>query len=679
MLKLSKFLDSLDHIAQEYVEKTSQKKLLKQTGLSKKNSFDLVLTKLDNKLHIVVSSHKYLQDWLKADSKEEQNSNERVTIGATSVAFMVAGGLYYPPLLVVGLGPALYNFIPLIQTIKQQSKEKRYFTTHTTFFAFILASLVTQQYWSLCLVSLLLPLSEKLIIRSEHRAETNLTSLFSHSIQDVWILIDSQEVKIPIDQLNLGDTVVIQSGETIPIDGKVVCGQAVVDQHILTGESQPVEKEINDSVFSSTFVFSGKIYVEVETMGKDTIVEKIGEMLHQTKSYKNEIISRGERECNRAALPILVGTAASIPFVGLSNALAILCAPFGFAMFFIAPVSMLNFLNIASQSGIFVKDGRSFEILSEVDTIVFDKTGTLTVETPTVYKIHLYNEYQENEILAYSATAEFKQTHPIAKAIISEAHNRGLTLLDLDDVYCELGFGIRAIVSDQEVIVGSLKFLEQQSIKLPEKIYNNIDESYSVVFVAINEVLAGAIELKTHIRKDVKETIDYLKRNNYDLYIISGDRDKPTQKIAKELGIENYFADVLPQEKASIVTNLQQQGKKVCFMGDGINDAIVLKKANVSISLRDASGIAVDNAQIIIQGENFNQVRKVIEFSNEYNSNVDRTSSIVNTFGCFSIASVFLFSHALIPSLVLAETGFFIGVGNALIPWYRFNKKNRSK
>jgi len=259
---------------------------------------------------------------------------------------------------------------------------------------------------------------------------------------------------------------------------------------------------------------------------------------------------------------------------------------------------------MASEQSILIKDGRALELLSQVDTVVFDKTGTLTQEQPHVGKIYTLQDYQENDLLKYAAAAEYKQKHPVAKAIIQAAHERELNLPEIDEAKYEIGYGIKVTISNQLIRVGSVRFMEMEEIAIPKKIRKILSSchefGYSLVMVAIDNQLAGAIELHATIRPEAKSIIKGLRQRNMSLYIISGDNEKPTQRLAEELGIDNYFADTLPENKATLIQQLIDAGKVVCFVGDGINDSIALKKAHVSISLKGASTVATDTAQIVL-------------------------------------------------------------------------------
>jgi P-type E1-E2 ATPase len=372
-----------------------------------------------------------------------------------------------------------------------------------------------------------------------------------------------------LDDLKTGDIIVINAGEVIPVDGSVIKGTALVDQHILTGESQPAEKEIDSQIFASTVVLSGRIWVKVEKSGKETAVEKIAEILNNTAQYKMSAQSRGEKLADDIALPTLMLAGVTVLVSGVSGALAILYSYLGDGIRIVAPISTLNFLKVASKNGILIKDGRTLEELRRVNTVVFDKTGTLTQEQPHIGKIYTLNDYGENELLTYAAASEYKQSHPIAKAILQEADKRELKLPTIDDANYEIGYGIKVTINNKLIRVGSSRFMEMEGIAISETMINIMaychEHGYSLIMIAIGSQVMGAIELHATIRPEVKTIIKQLQQRHFAMYIISGDHVGPTRQLAEELEIDHYFAEVLPENKAKIIENILAVKKSVMY------------------------------------------------------------------------------------------------------------------
>ncbi|MEZ4736034.1 MAG: HAD-IC family P-type ATPase [Caldilineaceae bacterium] len=277
---------------------------------------------------------------------------------------------------------------------------------------------------------------------------------------------------------------------------------------------------------------------------------------------------------------------------------------FGLNLWISGPLALRNFLTVATRRSILIKDGRSLELLTEIDTVVFDKTGTLTLEQPHVTHIHPFADVDAHDLLRYAAAAEHRQTHPIARAILAYAEEQQIRLPAIDETRYEMGYGLQAEIEGKTIRVGSGRFMTLKKIALPSEVAflqeSGHAQGHSLVMVAMGDQLIGAIELEPTIRPEAKDVIERLRRRNLDFYIISGDQEGPTQALAQKLGIDNYFANTLPENKAKLVAQLQEQGRAVCFVGDGINDSIALKKANVSVPLRGSTTVAMDTAQVVL-------------------------------------------------------------------------------
>jgi Cu2+-exporting ATPase len=347
----------------------------------------------------------------------------------------------------------------------------------------------------------------------------------------------------------------------------------------------------------------------------------------------------------------------------------------------VAPISVLNFLKIASEKGILIKDGRALEALQTIDTVVFDKTGTLTREQPCVGAIMTYNSQTENKILCYAAAAEYKQKHPIALAILEEAQNRKLDLPMIDEAGYEVGYGLKVRLDDKLIRVGSARFMEIEHIDIPENFRQfqtkSHEQGISLVYVAINEQLGGAIELQTTIRPESFDVISNLQKRGMNTVIISGDHEEPTRKLSEKLSIKQYFAETLPENKAELIEKMQKNGRKVCFVGDGINDSIALKKANVSISLRGASTIATDTAQIILMDESLKQLTYLFDLADRLDKNLRVNFITALIPGLMCVGGVYLFHLGVIAAGIMYNVSLGVGVGNAMLPKLKNNLASR--
>jgi Cu2+-exporting ATPase len=528
------------------------------------------------------------------------------------------------------------------------------------------------------LFNTLLLLSRKLVVMTEDRSRQSLVNVFGQQPRSVWVLVDDvddTEIEVPFEQLKPGHLVVVNAGEMVPVDGTIVAGMASIDQHMLTGEAQPVEKSAGDPVLASTMLLSGKVHIAVEHAGQDTAAARIGDILQRTADFKLSIQSRGEALADKTALPTLGLGAATLLLLNINSALAVLFASFGYNMRVIAPLSVLNFLQIMADSGILIKDGRSLETLQEVDTIVFDKTGTLTLEQPHVHRIYTWNGYDEDDLLTHAAAAEYRQTHPIARAIFEAASERGLHVPRIEDARYEVGYGIKVRLENQVVRVGSERFMQMEGIPVSSTIHelqiHCNAAGHSLVLVAVDDHLAGGIELQPTIRPEAQRIIDQLRNYGMQMYIISGDQEQPTRSLAHELGIDHFFANTLPENKAKLIEQLQGEGRTVCFVGDGINDSIALKQANVSVSLRGATTIATDTAQIVLMDASLNQLAHLFELAQNFEHNMQ--ANLITTIipGVICVGGVFLLHFKLLTAVMIYNVGLVAGIINAMTPIVR--------
>ncbi|MCX7096623.1 MAG: heavy metal translocating P-type ATPase [Methylococcales bacterium] len=651
--------------------------LVASTGIKLYRSFKKPEILADELVTQETSDHMPSVELVVTDVDEKVALDRDFKIISATLGVAVVGALFVPALSVLsGLGIA-YVSIPFYQKAYQSLKKGKvdiFVVDSIAIPAMFLSGFYfvsTLACWTYCL-------AQQLVYKTKDHSKKQLISVFSDLPSSVWVLKDGIEIEQSIENLESGDIVVVNAGETIAVDGTVVDGMAAVDQHVLTGESQPAEKVIGDRAFASTIVLSGKIHIQVELSGQTTVAAQIAELLNNTAERKLGVQTRGERMADKAALPTLALSAIAMPLVGVSGALAVLSSFIGSDIRIFAPISTLNFLKIASEKGILIKDGRALEKLSQVDTVVFDKTGTLTQEQPHVGQIYVFNGYHENEVLSYAATAEYKQTHPIAKAILQAAKQRDLDLTQVDNASYEMGYGIKVHVGEDIICVGSLRFMELENIKLSEEIYsilNNAKErGHSLVLVGLNGRLTGAIELRATIRPEVKSLVENLHARKLTTYIISGDNENPTQQLAKEIGIDNYFAEVLPEDKASLIEKLQSEGKTVCFIGDGINDSIALKTADVSVSLASASSIAKDTAQILLMSGNLTNLEQLFELSFELDSNLNVSLMATVVPGLVIVSGVFFLHTGVVSAVILNNCGLFAGVSNSMLPLVKHQK-----
>jgi len=441
----------------------------------------------------------------------------------------------------------------------------------------------------------------------------------------------------------------------------------------LTGESTPAEKSPGDRVFASTVLVAGKIEIAVENSGTETASAKIGKILNDTAGYKLTSQNKGEALADKAVVPTLAIGATALATLGPAGAIAVLNSDFGTGIRMAAPLALLSNLALAAQKGILIKDGRALEQMNEVDTFLFDKTGTLTRERPEVGRIYSTDGYSVEQIMTWAAAAENRFSHPIAKAILHKFEEMNLTMPTVDDSQYTMGFGITVKIDGKTIRVGSPRFMTMENIPIPDDMKVAQDSAHgdgnTMVMVGVDDHLGGAIELQAAIRPEVIEIIAGLrKRGIKHLAIISGDHETPTRKLAESLGMDRYFAQVLPQDKADYVEKLQKEGRKVCFVGDGINDSIALKKANVSISLRGASTIATDTANIVFMEEGLTKLLDVRDIARSLDHNIKRSWTMIIIPNALCIVGAFTLGFGVMTSVLMNNVTAIAALANGMAP-----------
>jgi Cu2+-exporting ATPase len=610
-------------------------------------------------------------------SDEEKKANRYLAVALTSLGLSAAGYIY-PVMGVISLPFLIYACWPFIQNAYRQLIKEGRIGMGILDVSFISACIVTGQFFPCALAFSFFHLGRKILKKTEDRSRKSLINIFDLQPRFVWLQKDGIEIEIPAEDLKKGDIVVVHAGEVIPIDGTIVQGIASIDQHILTGESQPADKETGDNVFASTLVLTGKICIRVEKTGEETTAASLARILNRTAGFKLDIQLRGEAIADSFALPTLLVAGLALIINGPLSAGVVLCACFALYMRLLAPMGMLNFLNIASRHSILIKDGRVLDLLNKVDTVVFDKTGTLTEEIPHIGQIYTLEGYRENDILMYAAAAEYKQTHPVAKAVLHEAKTRGIRAPEISDTEYKVGYGITVMTDGKTVRAGSARFMNAEGIVIPPEIEKinaeGYRQGYSLLMVAVNDKLAGILELHAALRPEAPAVIRELKSYAKSMYIISGDHEIPTRSLALKLGIDHYFAETLPENKAELIEELQKQGKFVCYVGDGINDSIALKKANVSVSLRGASTVATDTAQVILMDESLKQMVRLFELSRDFDKTME--AALVTTMipGAIIIPGAFFLNFQIIHAVLLNQASLAVGTGIMMRPLLNWKK-----
>ena len=664
-------------------------------GIARGQSY---LAELDFRYQTFVQSH--IDPLLEGKSRTEQMQllaadvklkvTDNLNTTSTELNRYLAGSLFlmsinalsvwlFPPLLVVTGAATIYLSLYVFAEAYRSLRDQRQVTTELLIALYVVGTWAAGFLILEPLFAFFYFLGAKVVFLMETRSRQGVSDLFGLKLSFAWRVTDGVEIKTPIEALAAGDIIVANPGEPIPVDGIISAGVALVDQRHLTGEAQPVEKGPGDVVLAATLLLTGRIYIRVEKAGNETTAAQISTVLEQTANYETQFVTRGQEIANQSALPNLMLSLLAWPVRGFTGAVAVLSAGPSFNLKTCSLLSMLNYLQIAAQNAVLIKDGRALDKLSQVDTIVFDKTGTLTIEQPHVAHVHCVDPaHAETTVLTYAAAAEYRQSHPIAKAILTAAEAQQLTLPMIDEASYQVGFGIEVMLDQQWICVGSERFMQQHGITIPEKIQAVQAlchaQGHTLVLVACNHKLIGALELHATLRPDLHATMADLRQRGFALVIISGDQAEPTRRLANQLGIEQFFANTLPENKAALIAQLQAQGHVVCFIGDGINDAIALKQADVSISLRGATTIATDTAQVVLMDQNLAKLGDLFDLAIQFNRTIQHIFWATLFPGVLLVGGVFFLHFGIITAEILLQLGFFNGIGAAMLPLLRHKR-----
>jgi Cu2+-exporting ATPase len=510
--------------------------------------------------------------------------------------------------------------------------------------AIVLASLTGNPLSAHTMV-FLLALGDYLSERVEKKAYEKIEKLFSYKEDTAWLLIgNGQAVKIKALDLKKGDLIAVYAGEKIPADGVVEEGDALVNQASLTGESNPVHKKVGDKVFAGTFVEDGKLYVRVEEVGEETVVAKIAKIVEESIKEPINIQKMAEETANRLVMPTVgLGTLSYLLSGQVGRLTSTLIIDYHTGIHLTTPLTVLSSVAQASTYGILIKSGGKLEALSRVDTFVMDKTGTLTVGHPVVEDV-VGLEISEEETLRYAASLEQRITHPVARAIVKLAEDRGLELVPRENSQYHIGLGIEGELNGTKFMLGSTRFMQRKRIRISQEVRDLVDkfhsEAKSVLYLVRERKIVGLLTFRDPLREEAKDVVAELRKRGKRVILCTGDNEGIARYMAKELGLEEFYARVFPAEKAKVVEKLKKQGRVVAFVGDGVNDSPALSSSDVGISLRSGTDIAIEVADIVI-GDSLWHLVDVVDIAEHTVKKLKTTyrlNGLINTIGLIGSA-----------------------------------------
>lgn len=479
----------------------------------------------------------------------------------------------------------------------------------------ILVSLLRNDCNTAGSVMFLLGIGEILEEWTHKKSVDDLARSMSLNIGKVWVEKDGQEILLPVDQIGKDDLVIVHVGNLIPFDGMVVRGDAMVNQAALTGESMPVHKTVDSYAYAGTVLEEGELTIRVKEVNGSSKFESIVSMIEESEKLKSSLESKAEHLADRLVPYTLAGAGLTYLFSrNITKAVAVLMVDFSCALKLAMPITVLSAIREASTYSMTVKGGKFLEAVAEAETIVFDKTGTLTKAQPVVADVVSFNGEDPDELLRIAACMEEHFPHSMAKAVVREAELRNLVHEEMHSkVEYIVAHGISTTIDDRKAVIGSYHFIfEDEQCTIPagmEETFRNLPEEYSHLYLAIENQLAAVICIEDPLREEAPMIIRKLKENGIrKIVMMTGDSERTAAAIARRVGVDEYYSEVLPEDKAQFVEQEKAAGRKVIMVGDGINDSPALSAADVGIAISDGAEIAREIADITVGADSLHEL-----------------------------------------------------------------------
>ncbi|WP_195557827.1 heavy metal translocating P-type ATPase [Eubacterium ventriosum] len=488
-------------------------------------------------------------------------------------------------------------------------------------------------------IMFLLGIGEILEEWTHKKSVDDLARSMSLNVGKVWLCQGEQDILVSTSDVKAGDLVRVHMGNIIPFDGTVVSGEAMVNQASLTGESIPVQKNAEGIVYAGTVLEEGELVIRVDQTNGSSRYEKIVTMIEESEKLKTSMESKASHLADKLVPYTLLGTGLTYALTrNATKALSVLMVDFSCALKLAMPISVLSAIREASLHNITVKGGKYLEAMAEADTIVFDKTGTLTKANPTVVDVVSFNGQDSDELLRIAACLEEHFPHSMAKAVVDAAAEKNL---EHEEVHSEVEYivahGISSMIDGQKVVIGSHHFVfeDEKCTVDPEKMgtFNSLPPEYSHLYMAINNRLAAVICIEDPLREEAAAVIRSLKMAGIGkVVMMTGDSDRTAKAIAKKAGIDEYYSEVLPEDKANFVEKEKAKGRKVIMIGDGINDSPALSAADIGISISDGAEIAREIADVTIGADNLYEIVTLKALSNSLVKRIDKNYRFIVSF-----------------------------------------------
>ena len=464
--------------------------------------------------------------------------------------------------------------------------------------------------------------------RSRGKTTDAISSLLALAPESAVVRRGEREITVPVEEVAVGDIVILRSGAKVPVDGIIRSGNAAVDESALTGESLPAEKAVGDTVSSATVVQSGYLEMQATRVGGDTTLSQIVKLMEEAASSKAPI-SRLADKIAGVFVPVVIGIALlsallwafvgreSIPFC-LTVGIAVLVISCPCALGLATPVAIMVGTGKAAEQGILIKSAEALELLGKVDTVVLDKTGTVTAGKPTVVRCVCVDDVTEEELLCVAASAERPSEHPLSLAVVHEAEERRIPLCTVTAFSVISGGGVRAVLDGKTVSGGNTRLMEQQGVDiapLARAAAEAAAQGQTPLYFAEDNTLLGMIAVADTVKSDSRDAIRALRDSGRQVVLLTGDNERTANAIAAQVGVDQVIAQVLPRDKAQVIESLQQQGHSVAMVGDGVNDAPALVRADVGLAIGAGTDIAIESADVVLMHSSLADVVSAAELS----------------------------------------------------------------
>ena len=499
----------------------------------------------------------------------------------------------------------------------------------------VTVSLVRGDFSTASSVMFMLGLGELLEDWTHKKSVSDLAGAMSLHVDKVW-LKNGEETLVSVSDVKEGDRIIVRTGNMIPLDGKVVKGEAAVNQASMTGEALPVRKVCGSYAYAGTVVEEGECVIEVEKVSGGGRYDRIVKMIEESEKLKSTAEDKASRLADRLVPYTLGGTVLTYLLTrNVTKTLAVLMVDFSCALKLSMPIAVLSAMRECNQYNISVKGGKFLEAAAKADTIVFDKTGTLTYAQPKVAKIVTFGNRAENDMLRLAACLEEHYPHSLANAVVEEAKARGLNHEEYHSkVEYVVAHGISSTVENRKVVIGSYHFVfEDENCRIPdgdEQKFADISDEYSHLYLAVSGVLTAVICISDPLRKEAKDAIKALHALGVkNVVMMTGDNEKTAAAVAREVGVDEYHAEVLPEDKAKFIREEKTAGRTVIMIGDGVNDTPALSEADVGIAINTGAAIAKEIADITISSEDLFEIVKLRELASALTKRIDRNYSFI--------------------------------------------------